>query len=207
MVTESVSIAPLTEDRWTDIEALFGQGGDPKTCWCVYWRLRGKDWSLSSAGKNREHLREIVEQGPAPGLLAYRDGIAVGWVSLGPREDFARLEASRIRPRLDDVPVWSIVCFVVARTERGQGLARKLLEAAVQYATDHGAPALEAYPVDSLGAKVSPGVAYTGLLSTFKAAGFRVVHEIDSPQATVNRVIVRRELAPVECRPRQFRRR
>ncbi len=194
MATDPVLIAPLTEDRWSDVEALFLQGGDPKTCWCVYWRLRGKDWSMSSSGKNREHLRKIVERGPAPGLLAYRDGTVVGWVSLGPREAFERLERSRIRPRLDDVPVWSIVCFVVARSERRRGLARQLLEAAVDYARDHGAPALEAYPVDSAGVRVAPGVAYTGLLSTFEEAGFRVVQEIDSPQATVRRVIVRRDL-------------
>jgi GNAT superfamily N-acetyltransferase len=138
----------------------------------------------------------MVERGPAPGLLAYRDGVPVGWVSLGPRESYARLEASRIRPRLDEVPVWSIVCFVVARTERRQGVARRLLDVAVDYAWDHGAPALEAYPVDSGGAKVGAGVAYTGLLSTFEAAGFRVAREIDSPQATVRRVIVRRSLDP-----------
>jgi GNAT superfamily N-acetyltransferase len=194
MATDPVSIAPLTADRWGDVEALFGQGGDPKTCWCVYWRLRGEDWSLSSAVGNREHLRAIVDRGPAPGLLAYRAGSPVGWVSLGPREDFERLERSRVRPRVDDVPVWSIVCFVVARTERRQGLARRLLEAAVDYARDHGAPVVEAYPVDSGGTKVAPGTAYTGLLSTFEAAGFRVVKEIDSPQATVRRVIVRLDL-------------
>lgn len=194
MTPDAITIVPLTEDRWGDIEALFSQGGDPKTCWCVYWRLLGKDWSLSSSAKNRAHLREIVERGPAPGLVAYRDGIPVGWVSLGPRESFARLEASRIRPRLDEVPVWSIVCFVVARTERRRGLARRLLVAAVGYAREHGAPAVEAYPVDSGGATVASATAYTGLLSTFEATGFRVVREIDSPGATVRRVIVRRDL-------------
>ena len=200
MARDPIAIVALTEDRWPDVEALFGQGGDPKTCWCVYWRLRGKDWSLTTADKNRSHLREIVERGPAPGLVAYRDEVPVGWVSLGPREAFARLEASRIRPRLDEVPVWSIVCFVVARTERRQGLARRLLDAAVDYAREHGAPAVEAYPVDSGGAKVVAATAYTGILSTFEAAGFRVVHEIDSPTATVRRVIVRRDIEPAAPR-------
>ena len=194
MARDSLEIVPLTAERWPDVEQLFGQGGDPKTCWCVYWRLRGKDWSLSSRDRNRDHLRAIVDDGPPPGLLAYRDGTAVGWVSLGPREDFARLENSRIRPRIDDAPVWSIVCFVVARGERRQGLAGQLLGAAVDYAKEHGAPAVEAYPVDSGGAKLAPGVAYTGLLSTFEAAGFHVVKQIDSPQSTVRRVIARRDL-------------
>lgn len=92
-----------------------------------------------------------------------------------------------------DVPVWSIVCFVVSRTVRGQGLTTRLLDAAMEYARAHGAPGLEAYPVDAGDGRVPAALGYTGHLSTFLAAGFRVVHEIDSPQATVRRVIVRRD--------------
>ncbi|MBA2382063.1 MAG: GNAT family N-acetyltransferase [Chloroflexi bacterium] len=95
--------------------------------------------------------------------------------------------------RIDDTPVWSIVCFVVSKTARGQGLTSRLLDAAMDYARAHGAPALEAYPVDAGEGRVPAAVGYTGHLSTFRAAGFRVVHEIDSPQATVRRVIVRRD--------------
>jgi GNAT superfamily N-acetyltransferase len=185
---------PLSEARWPDLAALFSQGGDPRTCWCAFWRLRGKDWSFSSSDRNRELLRSLAGRDPAPGLVAYADGDAVGWVSLGPRADFERLEHSRVRPRLDDVPVWSIVCFVVARTARRRGLTRALLDAAVDYARAHGAPALEAYPVDPGGGRIPSANGYTGLLSVFEASGFEVVREIDSPQATVRRVIVRREL-------------
>jgi GNAT superfamily N-acetyltransferase len=78
-----------------------------------------------------------------------KDGRAVGWVSLGPREDFERLERSRVRPRLDDIAVWSIVCFVVAKRARRQGVGAQLLDAAIDFARQHGAPALEAYPVDT----------------------------------------------------------
>ena len=46
MPTAELEILPLTPDRWDDVAALFGEGGDPKTCWCMYWRVRGKDWSL-----------------------------------------------------------------------------------------------------------------------------------------------------------------
>lgn len=194
LAVDPLEIVPLSEARWSDLAALFSQGGDPKTCWCAYWRLRGKDWSFSSREKNRELLQSLAGREPAPGLVAYTDGAAVGWVSLGPREDFARLEHSRVRPRLDDVPVWSIVCFVVARTARRRGLTRALLGAAIDYARAHGAPALEAYPVDTGGERIPSANGYTGLLSVFEALGFEVVREIDSPQATVRRVIVRREL-------------
>lgn len=191
---DDVHIVPLTADRWDDLAALFGEGGDPRTCWCMFWRVRSKDWSLTGADQSRDRLRRLVDEDrdPAPGLLAYAGGRAVGWVSVGPREDYQRIANSRVRPRIDDTPVWSIVCFVVSRVVRGQGLTNRLLDAAMEYARAHGAPGLEAYPVAADG-RVPAAVGYTGLLSTFEAAGFRVVHEIDSPQSTVRRVIVRRD--------------
>jgi GNAT superfamily N-acetyltransferase len=195
LAASSVEIVPLTRDRWADVTALFDEGGDPRTCSCMFWRVRSKDWSFADAADAREGFRSLVEAAsdPAPGLLAYADGRPVGWVSVAPREDYGRLVNSRVRPKLDDVPVWSIVCFVVSRVARGQGLTNRLLDAAMDYAVARGAPALEAYPVDVGDGRVPAAVGYTGLLSTFLAAGFHVVHQIDSPQATVRRVIVRRE--------------
>ena len=117
----------------------------------------------------------------------------VGWVSVGPRAESGRLAHSRVRPAVDERPVWSIVCFVVSRPARRRGLTTLLLDAAVAYAREHGAPALEGYPVRPAADRIPAAVGYTGLLSTFEAAGFEVVREIDSPGATVQRVIVRRE--------------
>jgi GNAT superfamily N-acetyltransferase len=193
-----VRIVPLTPARWDAVAGLFGEGGDPKTCWCMFWRLRSKDWSFANPGESREGFHHLVDadRDPAPGLVALRGGRAVGWVSLGPRKDFDRLEHSRVRPRLDDIDVWSIVCFVVSKTERGRGLTTQLLDAAMAYAIKHRAPALEAYPVNPGDRRIPAAVGYTGLLSTFKAAGFKVVREIDSSQSTVRRVIVRRDVSP-----------
>jgi GNAT superfamily N-acetyltransferase len=193
--TAELRIVPLTPERFADVSALFGEGGDPKWCWCVFWRLRAKDWSASSPSKNRDMLRTLAGRPNPPGLLAYEGDRAVGWVGLGPREEYDRLEHSRVRPRLDDVPVWSIVCFVVSKTARGRGVARRLLDAAIDHARNQGAPALEAYPVDAGGGRIADNTAYTGALSTFRAAGFVEVRSIDSPTATVRRVIVRRNLA------------
>ena len=194
----SLEIVPLTPDRWDDVAALFGEGGDPKTCWCMYWRIRSKDWSFANTRETRDGLHRLVDEArdPAPGLLAYRDGetTPVGWVSVAPRDDYERLTNSRVRPKIDDLPVWSVVCFVVSKRERGQGLTSQLLNAAMTYAVDHGAVGLEAYPVDPGDGRVPAALGYTGLLSTFEAAGFRVVRDIDSPQSKVRRVIVRREL-------------
>jgi GNAT superfamily N-acetyltransferase len=189
-------IVPLTPQRWNDVAGLFGEGGDPKTCWCMYWRVRSKEWSFANAGELREGFHRLVDEGrdPAPGLLAVRGDRTVGWVSLGPRSDFKRLEHSRVRPRLDDLPVWSIVCFVVSKTARGRGLTKRLLDAAMDYALRHGAPALEAYPVDPGSGRVPAALGYTGLLSTFEAAGFKVAQKVSSSQSTVHRVIVRRTM-------------
>src|SRR5215212_11340494 len=114
----SIEVVPLTPERWNDVADLFGEGGDPKTCWCMYWRVCSRDWSFASAAESRDGFRDLVDQrrDPAPGLLAYEGGRAVGWVSLGPRDGYRRLVNSRVRPALDDLPVWSIVCFVVSKS-------------------------------------------------------------------------------------------
>jgi GNAT superfamily N-acetyltransferase len=172
----ALEVQPLTPERFPDLADLFEEGGDPKWCWCTYFRVRGRDWSNSTAAGNRAELATLAErEDVAPGLVAYRDGRAIGWVSLGPREDYARLAASKILAPVDDTPVWSIVCFVVSRRARAQGVATALLAAAIAYAREHGATTLEAYPVDTAGGRVPVASAYHGPLPMFERAGFRVV--------------------------------
>jgi GNAT superfamily N-acetyltransferase len=191
-----LQIQPLTPERLRDIASLFGQGGDPKWCWCSYYRVRASDFS--SASENRATLeaavRTLAVDGRAPGLIAYRDGEAIGWVSLGPREDYQRIEHSVVLKRVDDRPVWSIVCFVVSRRARGQGVAHSLLEAAIDYARDHGAKLLEAYPVDTGGERISSATAFKGTLSMFERAGFEVVARRQFNRTSPVRPIVRRRI-------------
>ena len=174
-----LEIVPLTPARLPDLAALFGQGGDPRWCWCSFFRVR-QGWSAKreDLGPNRAVLegavRSLAPQGRAPGLVAYRGGEAVGWVSLGPRTDYGRLEHSTVLARIDDEPVWSIVCFVVGRRSRGQGVAKAMLDAAIAYARDHGATLLEAYPTDTDGKRIPAADAYRGTLSMFERAGFEV---------------------------------
>jgi GNAT superfamily N-acetyltransferase len=165
----------LTKERFADLAALFEEGGDAKGCWCMWYRVRGLDWTNSTPADNRESLRALAGHDLAPGLVGYRDGRAVGWVSLAPREDYGRLEASKVLARVDDTPVWSIVCFVVSRKARGQGVASALLSAAIDYARDHGASTLEAYPVAASRGRVSPSSAFHGVQSMYEKAGFMVV--------------------------------
>jgi GNAT superfamily N-acetyltransferase len=189
-----LAIRPLEEATWPALAALFEQGGDPKWCWCQYFRVRGLDWSNADAAINRRRLRTMAHKGPPPGLVAFRGDEAVGWVSLGPRESYERLAHSVVMAPVDETPVWSIVCFVVGRRARRSGVARVLLGAAVTYARDHGATMLEAYPVDTAGERITSASAYHGTLSMFKQAGFKVVATRQSNKASPVRPIVRLEL-------------
>jgi GNAT superfamily N-acetyltransferase len=188
-----ITIHPLTPRRFGDLASLFMQGGDPKWCWCQYYRRRGADWS-SDARENREALRTLARRRTAPGLVAYRDGEAVGWVGLAPREDFERLETSKVLARIDDTPVWSIVCFVVGRHARGQGVATALLQAAIEYAGKKGASVLEAYPLSDTRGRVPAADAYHGSQSMFEKQGFQVVDVRQWNSSTPPRPIMRLSL-------------
>ena len=169
---DALEIRPLSADTWPDLAALFEAGGDARWCWCQYWRRRGIGWGRDDAIENRAALQAQVDDGPAPGLVAYRDGRAVGWVAVGPREAYPRLARSRTIPQLPGDDVWVVTCFVVLRAARGTGVANALLNAASEYALGHGARVVEGYPVRNDGAHLPPGAAYSGTVGMFEGAGF-----------------------------------
>ena len=199
-MTDDLEIRPLTPKRLPDLAGLFEQGGDPKWCWCASFRVRGMDFTKARPADNRAVLekaaRADARKGRAPGLIAYRDGEAIGWVSFAPREDFERLEHSTVLARIDEKPVWSIVCFVVGRRARGQGVAEAMLAAAIDYARDHGATLLEAYPADTSSGRIASANAYMGTLSMFERAGFKEVERRQANGAVRPRPIVRRAVRP-----------
>jgi GNAT superfamily N-acetyltransferase len=192
-------IVPLTPERLPDLASLFEQGGDPKWCWCSYYRVRGVDFSKGGKERHRAALEQAAvdnaAEGRAPGLVAYDGETAVGWISIGPRDDYERLAHSKVLAPVDGTPVWSIVCFVVGRQARGRGIAAALLAAGIEYAREHGAIALEAYPVEIPdGERIPSAEVYRGTLSMFERAGFEVVARRQAPGSTNARPIVRRTL-------------
>jgi ribosomal protein S18 acetylase RimI-like enzyme len=189
-----LTIVPLTAARLDDLASLFDQGGDPKWCWCAYYRVRGRTWSNSTPADNRALLGELADRALAPGLVAFSDAGVVGWVSLGPREDYERLAYSKVLGPIDDRPVWSIICFVVGRQSRGQGIAGALLDAAIDHARASGATTLEAYPTDTDGDRVPSANLFKGTLSMFLRAGFTVVARRQANATSAPRPIVRLEL-------------
>ncbi len=190
-----VRIHPVTADRWDDLRVLLaprGEGAD--ACWCLAWRLPSGEFGRLPGPDREDRLHELVDGPVPPGLLAYVDDEPAGWCHVGPRTAMARLvRSTTIRP-VDDLPVWSVVCFVVRTGYRRRGLAEELLHEAVAFAAAHGAPALEGYPVETGGARLSTSLAYVGTTGMFERAGFARVAATDATSARRPRWVMRHDL-------------
>lgn len=176
MVPPRLTVRPLTPGRWGDLEAIFKARGCSvaRGCWCMYYRRSGAHEpppGKTRSQANRAELKALVDSGPPPGLIGYRGKTPVGWISLGPREEFAKLERSPVMKPVDAQPVWSVICFVVPAEHRGQGVARALLDAGIEYARKRGAKLVEAYPVDRRG-RSSDDTMWFGAKSMYDKAGF-----------------------------------
>jgi GNAT superfamily N-acetyltransferase len=185
------SAKPLTVETFGDLEDLFGRPGGSivRGCWCMYYRRSGK--TTAWRDENRDALRDLAAKGdPAPGLIGYVDGTPVGWISLGPRADYLKLRRSSVMKPVDDTPVWSIVCTFVDKRRRGEGLQRRLLAAAIDFARGQGVRMLEAYPVDK-DERSHDDFMFFGSRSLYERAGFK---EIERRSPT--RVVMRRGLRP-----------
>lgn len=164
-------VRPLTPELWPALEDLFGDKGAVGGCWCMYWRI-GSDYRKRPGEANKAEFYEIVMNGPPPGLLALEGDLPVGWCQLTPRAELPWLDRSWRLQRVDDVPVWSLSCLYIRKGYRKKGVATMLIKAALQAASQAGAPALEAYPLD---ASLSPSSTGTGYASTFERLGFKTV--------------------------------
>jgi GNAT superfamily N-acetyltransferase len=170
-----LEVHPLTPQRWLDFQTLFGERGACGGCWCMWWRLKRALFNRQKGDRNKRAMREIVDSGGIPGLLAYAGGKPIGWCSVAPRETFPVLENSRVLKRVDDTPVWSVVCLFVERRWRRKGVSTQLLRAAADYAAARGATVIEGYPVHPRKGTVPDAFAWTGLSSAFSRAGFTEV--------------------------------
>ncbi|HEX6654658.1 MAG TPA: GNAT family N-acetyltransferase [Candidatus Limnocylindria bacterium] len=138
-------------------------------------------------------MEALVAGGAEPGLVAYRGGQAVGWISVAPRPQFGRvLRSPVIRPapeEADDAGTWAVVCFWMPRRERGHGVGTALLDAAVARASERGARAVEAYPIDTAGGRVQASGIFTGTLEMFRRAGFAEIERRRGDQVIVRRTV------------------
>ncbi len=167
-----LAVHPLTAERWEDFELLFGPNGATSGCWCMWWRITAAEFAAEAGDGLRAKFKSLVSDEHHPGLLAYWEGVPAGWVSLGDRSEFGRLNRSPKLGPIDDERVASIVCFFVARPFRRKGIRKSLLHSAVDYARGAGFQLVEAYPIDTAGLERKPAELFTGTLDLFLEAGF-----------------------------------
>jgi GNAT superfamily N-acetyltransferase len=197
-VVAGLSIVPANEASWDDVAAVVGPAnchGD--RCYCQRFKIPTRDWRSVSDEERAWMLREQTDcghpgSGATSGLLAFRDGEAIGWCNVEPRCEFAGLRGSRVVwPGRDEDrsagDVWAITCFIVRAGHRRTGITYALAAAARDYAFAHGARAVEGYPmVTPPGQDVTWGELHVGSYKAFAGAGF-----VEVSRPSVRRVVMR----------------
>ena len=174
-IKSSYKFYPVTKENWKDFELLFGDKGACAGCWCMYWRVKSSVWEKQKGDGNKNAMKKIIFSGNIPGIIAYRNNEPVGWCSVAPREDFSRLDNSRILKPVDEKSVWSVVCFFIHKNYRNQGLSIALLNTAKKFVKSKGGKILEGYPVEPKKDKMPDAFAWTGISAAFQSAGFKEV--------------------------------
>jgi GNAT superfamily N-acetyltransferase len=202
----ALRIEPIRARHLDDLDALFARG-DPKQCQCAYLRMTGGEYDRSTPTEHRsEHhkaIRRAQRRGAAAGMIAYDHAGPIGWVSFGPREEYARLVASPVLQPVDDQPVTSVVCFVIAARARRKGVASALLDAVINYASEHGIATLEAYPVEWGDKRPSGASLWRGPVALYQSAGFTVTDTRRANKVARPQLIMRKSvqlLAPPSYR-------
>jgi hypothetical protein len=161
----TLSFMPVTSTNVVDFEAFFNSPGAPKHCWCMVWRRSTAESHRHTPADRKQQMMQRVAAGTPIGLIAYDGEVAVGWVSVAPRETHRNLGGPPAEP---GEVVWSIVCFFVPRRLRREGMVRRLIAGAVGHAKAQGATVVEAYPADP----DAPSYRFMGFVPVFAEAGF-----------------------------------
>jgi GNAT superfamily N-acetyltransferase len=193
----AISVVPANEASWDDLQAVLGTRGYAAFCQCQRNKMRDFAWRSAPLEERTHRLREQTDCGhpdatTTSGLVAYLDGEPVGWCALEPRTAYERLLRTRVpwagraEDKTDD-GVWTVTCFVTRVGFRRRGVSRALAVAAVDFARERGARAVEGYPMITHPAQeITWGELHVGSRSIFAAAGFA---EVSRP--TLRRVVMR----------------
>ena len=166
-----IGFEPLTPANWNALIELFGEKGACGGCWCMYWRCNAADYNRQKGIKNKNAFKKIVDR-ISPGILGFVDNIPAAWCAIAPRQEYIRLANSKILKPVDGEAVWSVSCFFIKKQYRRNHFSVPLLKAAVEFAFLNGAGHVEGYPIDTSRGPVADTFAWTGILSTYKNAGF-----------------------------------
>lgn len=188
-------VVPANEASWEDLQAIFGNRGAASRCWCQRYKLSpGESFGITPVEDRAWRLRQQTGCGGAAGddtsgLVAYVDGEPAGWCAVEPRPAYDGLVrvfrvpwTGRDEDRTDD-SVWALTCVLTRVGYRKQGVSRALVAAAVPFARERGARALEGYPITTTEMVED---LHVGTVAGFEAAGFEVV-----ARPTPRRVVVR----------------
>ncbi len=191
-----ISVVPANEARCDDLQTVFGTRGEASRCQCQRYKLRPREaFAKFPAEERADRLRQQTdcghpESGTTSGLVAYLDGEPVGWCAVEPRTAYPGLLRNnrvpwmgRAEDKADD-SVWAVTCFFTRVGYRKRGVSRALARAAVEFARQRGARAIEGYPLTTK--NVIMEELHVGTESVFADAGFT---EVGRP--TPRRVVMR----------------
>jgi GNAT superfamily N-acetyltransferase len=171
MISNALTICPVTRDRWDDFNSLFEGRGGPKTCWCMIWRAFESTAGLTDKAARKAAMKQRISSNAPVGLIGYFGGAAAAWCSIAPRMTFKKTLGGQVDSAEDEQAIWSLTCFFVKRELRGRGISAQLIKAAEDHARDNGAKIIEAYPVDP----ESPSYRFSGFVGMFEERGFEKV--------------------------------
>ncbi len=175
-ILNELSFEPLSKKSWGKFVELFGERGACGNCWCMYFRLSKSEFVTGKEGNgNRESMKELVWENKPTGVLCIYEGQAIGWCSFAPREDYLKLENSRVHKRIDDELVWAITCFFIDKNFRRMGISVAMLKGVIEVARKQKVMIIEAYPTIPTQEKLPDSFAWIGLYKSFERAGFKTV--------------------------------
>jgi GNAT superfamily N-acetyltransferase len=196
MPAAGIYVVPANEVSWEDLQTVFGTRGQASRCQCQRYKLRPRESFASFPVEERAHrLRQQTDAGhresdTTSGLVAYLDDEPVGWCAVEPRTAYPGLLrnsrvpwAGRAEDKIDD-SVWAVTCLFTRAGFRRRGVSRAMARAAVEFARERGARAIEGYPMTTK--EVILEELHVGTRETFAAAGFT---EVSRP--TLRRVVMR----------------
>jgi GNAT superfamily N-acetyltransferase len=188
----AIEVRPATV--FADVKAMVGpKRADANVCWCLSYRLSPKENAALAGTERGDRMQQLVREDIPPGVLAYDGDEVVGWAAVHPRSETSFAGNRRI-PHVDNLDVWSVWCLRVRPGHRGKGISHHLVKGAVTFARMHGAPAIEAYPVDNGSKRVDLTMAYVGTRGLFEKAGFTKAADTSSVLNGFPRVVMRLDL-------------
>ncbi|GAA2233236.1 GNAT family N-acetyltransferase [Promicromonospora sukumoe] len=220
-----IAVVPATADRFDDVARVLNPNGREQACWCMHWRAPAKEDVTTRGERLRDLTGQepapgmLAYLGPGsgtgsgtgsglgagsggagsePGSSPGENPEVAGWLGFSRRSAAQSLQRSRVLPTGEPETwptTWVFMCVTVRAGFRRQGVARALLDAGVAYAAEHGATALDAFPVEpEAGRRVPVSAAFVGTVAMFERAGFDRLAPTDATSGRLTRWHMRREL-------------